>query len=382
MLAHARGFAVGGSGPAAVFGIRNSGDDSVVGQVARKAAVATLVVVGIAALALALWKLRVLLSLFFLGLVIAAAMRPGIEWLHERRVPRSVGLAIHYVVLAGLVALFLWLVVPRAVSQVSEALGNVPTSRSELNRAAENSTGIKHTILTAVQRRLKKLPTAGDVFHASVGVTKAAFEVLIGIFFTFAVAAYWIFERDRARRVVLSVLPRERRRTVRDTWDLIDAKLGAFVRGQLILIAFVATVLSLAFWAVGVPFWLLLGIFAGVVEIIPILGPLTAGAVAIGVGLTDSWQVALGAGLVVLGVRLLEDYVVIPKVLGHAVGLSPLVVLVSVTAIGLLLGGVYILLAVPIAAVLVTLVDVIVREKDPAEEEVPTLLFPAKDAEA
>ena len=59
-----------------------------------------------------------------------------------------------------------------------------------------------------------------------------------------------------------------------------------------------------------------------------------------------------------------------------------LVVLVSVTAIGLLLGGVYVLLAVPIAAVLVTLVDVIVRDKDPADEEVPALLFPAKDAEA
>src|SRR5207248_1836658 len=71
----------------------NRGEDSTVGQVARKAAVATLVVVGIVALVLALWKLRVLVSLFFLGLVIAAAMRPGIEWLQARRVPRSVGLA-------------------------------------------------------------------------------------------------------------------------------------------------------------------------------------------------------------------------------------------------------------------------------------------------
>jgi predicted PurR-regulated permease PerM len=215
-----------------------------------------------------------------------------------------------------------------------------------------------------------------------VGVGKAAFEVLIGIFFTFAVAAYWIFERDRARRVLLSLIAREHRRTVHDTWELIDAKLGAFVRGELVLIAFVGTVLSLIFWAIGLPFWLLLGIFAGIVEIVPVIGPLAAGVVAIAVGLTVSFGVALGAGLAVLGVRLFEDYIVVPRVLGHAVGLSPLVVLVSVTAIGLLLGGIYVLLAVPIAAVLVTLVDVIVRDKDPAEEEVPTLLFPAKDAEA
>jgi predicted PurR-regulated permease PerM len=353
------------------------------GQVARKAAVATLVVLGLVALALALWKLRVLVSLLFLGLVIAAAMRPGVEWLHDRRVPRGAGVAIHYLAIAALFALFLWLVVPQAVTQVGDALGgNVPTSKQELDRATKHSTGIKHEILSSIQKRLKGLPAAGSVVHASLGVGRAAFEVLIGIFFTFAVAAYWIFERDRARRVLLSMLPREHRRTVHHTWELIDAKLGAFVRGQLVLIAFVGTVLSLLFWAIGLPFWLLLGIFAGIVEIVPVIGPLAAGVVAVAVGLTVSWKVALAAGLAVLGVRLLEDYFVVPKVLGHAVGVSPLVVLVSVTAIGLLLGGVYVLLAVPIAAVLVTLVDVIVRDKDPAEEEVPTLLFPAKDAEA
>jgi predicted PurR-regulated permease PerM len=82
----------------------------------------------------------------------------------------------------------------------------------------------------------------------------------------------------------------------------------------------------------------------------------------------------------VLGVRLLEDYIVVPKVLGHAVGLSPLVVLISVTAIGLLLGGIFVLIAIPIAATLATLVDVIVHDKDPSEETVPTVLFPAQDA--
>jgi predicted PurR-regulated permease PerM len=350
--------------------------------IARKAAIATIVAIAVVAVALALWKLRVLISLLFLGLVIAAAMRPGIESLHRRGLPRSVGLAIHYLAIAGVVALFLWLVVPRALTQIGDAVGTVPTSRSELNKAAKNSTGIKHELLVSLQKRLKRLPEAGSLFHASVTVTKTAFEVLIAIFFTFAVAAYWVFERERAIGVVLSVLPRSHRKTVRDTWDLIDAKLGAFVRGQLILIAFVGTVLSLTFWAIGVPFWLLLGMFAGVVEIVPVVGPLAAGAVAIGVGMTASWQIALGAGLAVLGVRLFEDYVVVPKVLGHAVGLSPLLVLVSVTAIGLLLGGVYVLLAVPLAAVLVTLVDVIVRDKDPAKEDVPTVLFPAKDAEA
>ena len=85
--------------------------------------------------------------------------------------------------------------------------------------------------------------------------------------------------------------------------------------------------------------------------------------------------------MIVLAVRLLEDYLVIPKVLGDAVGLSPLLVLVSVTATALLFGGFAVLLAIPLAAVAATLVSVIVLEKDPAQEDVPTVLFPAKDAE-
>jgi predicted PurR-regulated permease PerM len=350
-------------------------------ETARKALVATVVGVAIIALALALWKLRILISLIFLALIIAAAMRPGIDAMQRRRIPRSAGIAVHYVALAGLMALFLWLVVPRAITQIGDALGSVPTSSSELDKATKESTGIKHEILEGIQKRLRRLPAATDVVHASVTVTTTAFEVLLGIFFVLAAAAYWIFERERAMSLVLSLLPTRRRRVVRDTWDLIDAKLGAFVRGQLLLILFVGTVLSLAFWGIGLKFWLLIGIFAGVIEIVPVIGPLAAGAVAVGVGLTESWKLALAAGLIVLGVRLLEDYIVIPRVLGHAVGLSPLLVLVSVTAFGLLLGGFFVLVAVPIAAIIATLVDVILLNKNPAEEDVPAVMFPAKDAE-
>jgi predicted PurR-regulated permease PerM len=71
---------------------------------------------------------------------------------------------------------------------------------------------------------------------------------------------------------------------------LIDQKLGAFVRGQLLMIAFVSTVLSVAFWALGLPYWLLLGVFAGIVEMVPVVGPLIAGGLAVAVALTQSWQ--------------------------------------------------------------------------------------------
>jgi predicted PurR-regulated permease PerM len=352
-------------------------------ETAKRTAVATIVVVAIVAAALALWKLRVVIALVFFGIIVAAAMRPGIEWLHRRHVPRSVGLALHYLALFGLIALLLSLAVPRALNQVESALGTngLPTKASDLQQAANHSHGIKHTILVGLQKRLEHLPHASRLFQSGLSAGLTAFEILIGIFFVLATAGYWIFERGRTVDFVASLLPRPKRKRVRDTWNLIDLKLGAFVRGECILILFVATLLSIAFWGIGEPYWLLIGAFAGVVEIVPVIGPIAAGALAIGVGFTVSWHVALYAGLCVLAVRMLEDYLIVPRVLGEAVGLSPLLVLISVTAVGILFGGFAVILAVPIAAVLATLIDVVVRDKDPAEESVPTVLFPAKEAE-
>ncbi|HEY1564165.1 MAG TPA: AI-2E family transporter [Gaiellaceae bacterium] len=346
------------------------------GGTARRAAIATLVAVAIIVGALALWKLRIVIALLFLGFVIASAMRPSVEWLNRRaRVPRSVGVVVHYLGFLAAIGLFLWLIVPVAITQIDHAIGHVPTSSSELHRAAVHSHGIRHEILNALDKRLRQLPSGTSLLHPAITVTKTLFEVLVGILFMFAVGAYWIFERDSTIALVQSMVSRKHRRLTRDTWVLIDMKLGAFVRGQFLLVVIVATLLSFAFWLDGEPYWLLIGSFAGLVELVPILGPLTAGGVAIAVGLTAGWTVALGAGIAVLVLRQLEDYVIAPRVMGHAVGLSPLVVLVSVVGIGYLLGAVYVLIATPIAAVVATLIDVVVRGRDPAEEDTPAVLF-------
>jgi predicted PurR-regulated permease PerM len=346
---------------------------------ARRAAVTTLVVLGIVVAALALWKLRLVLALLFAAAIIAAAMRPGVEALARHRLPRPAGLAVHYLVLVGLVALGLSFAVPRAVDQVNHALS--PSGKAQIAHAAKTSTGVKHEVLVALRKRLSNLPSGSELVTPAEQIGRKAFEVVIGIFFTFATAAYWIFERDRVIDLVCSLLPRPRRKLVRDTWQLIDLKLGAFVRGQLLLVLLVGATLSLLFWAVGEPYWILVGSFAGLVELVPVIGPLAAAVLAVAVGLTASVHVAILAGVCVLAVRLCEDYLVMPRVLGESVGLSPLLVLVSVTAVGILFSGWAVLLAVPLASVTATLFDVVLRDKDPAEEEVPTVIFPAKEVE-
>jgi predicted PurR-regulated permease PerM len=349
-------------------------------ETAKRAAIVTLVVIGIVVASLALWKLRLVVALLFSAMIIAAALRPSIDWLARHRVPRPAGLAIHYLALVGALAVALAFAVPAALHQVDHALS--PSGKAEVARATKHSTGVKHQVLAALQKRLNHLPKRSALVKPIVGIGMKAFEVLIGVFFTFAAAAYWIFERDRTVDLVCSLIPRPRRKKVRDTWTLIDLRLGAFVRGQVLLIAAVGIVLSLLFWAIGEPYWILVGVFAGLVEIVPVIGPLSAGALAVAVGFTASVHVAILAALCVLAVRLAEDYIVMPRVIGEAVGLSPLLVLVSVTAVGILFSGWAVLFAVPIAAVVTTLFDVVLRDVDPAEEDVPAVIFSPKEAEA
>jgi len=352
------------------------------GQRAREAFVVTLVAVAVVVGALTLWKLRLLISLIFVGIIFAAAMRPGVEALHRRRVPRGVGVFLHYVALLGVVALLIWLLVPTALHQTQDALGPVPTTKAELEDAANSSHGLRHEILTAVQRRLEGTQSFTSALTPALELSRKAIEILVGVFFVFAIAAYWIFDRERAEAVVFAIVPRSKRRVVHETWLLVDAKLGAYVRRMLLMIAFVSTVLSLAFWQIGLPFWLLLGVFCGLVEIVPVIGPLAAGLAAVLVGLTVSWQHAALAAVAVYGLRVFQDYVINPRVMGHAVGLAPLVILVTVSAFGLALGPAIVPLATPFAAVVATLIDVFVRGRDPAKEEVPSILPNGSRAQA
>jgi predicted PurR-regulated permease PerM len=303
-------------------------------------------------------------------------MRPSVERLRMHGVPRGIGVGLHLAAVAGALTLLLWLAVPRAIAQLEQA---VPTSASEARDAAEQSSGVKHDLLVALQHRLEDLPSGSAVIHPAISMTNKVFEVLFAVFFAVATTAYWIFERPRAQRVVLSVLAAERRGPVRATWNLIDLKLGAFVRGQLLTITFVSVTLSTAFALIGLPFWLLLGVFAGIVEIVPVVGPLLAGTLAVGAGLTIDWRHGAYAAIAVWGLRLLQDYLVNPHVFGHTTGLSPLVILVTVTSIGLLLGGVYVLLSVPLASILATIIEVTLLGRDPHEQPLPRVLLRTKD---
>ena len=129
-------------------------------ETAQRAALVTLVAAGSSCSRSPLWQLKLLVALLFFAFILAAAMRPRVEALARRGIPRGVGIALHYVVFIGLIAGFLWLVVPRRSTRSTTRSAAIPTTRSDLGEQARHSTGIKHEILVGLQQRLDDLPTA------------------------------------------------------------------------------------------------------------------------------------------------------------------------------------------------------------------------------
>jgi predicted PurR-regulated permease PerM len=187
----------------------------------------------------------------------------------------------------------------------------------------------------------------------------------VAVFFTLAASWYWVSERDKMIDLLSLLAPEAKRDKARQTYLAIDHRLGSYTRLKFIMIFVIGFVLSAGFYAVGLNYWLLLGGFVSLIEIVPVIGPLFGAILVAAVGMQQSLHVAAPGLLVLVGVREFQSYVTNPHVMGHSVGLSPLVTLVSVSVVGVVFGGIAVILAVPAASAVATLIDVFVLDHDP-----------------
>lgn len=319
--------------------------------------------IAVTAVAFALWRVRKVLILLLLALTLAAAIRPGVEALQRRRIPQSLAILIFFVFGVGVFVLFFWLAVPPALHQLQEALASAHAPGSD------HTTGFQHDVLSWVDRQLRHLPSGSSVLHPIATYGHKATEAIVAVLFTLAATWYWVSERDSAIEFLVALSPEQKRERVRQTYLAIDERLGAYTRLKFMMVFVIGAVLATGFYLVGLNYWLLLGGFVSLLEIIPVIGPAIGSLLVVAVGLTQSLHVALLALLVVVAVREFQSYVINPHLMGRSVGLSPLVTLVSVSVVGLLFGSFAVVLAIPAVSAAATLIDVLVLEREPAPPE-------------
>ena len=180
------------------------------------------------------------------------------------------------------------------------------------------------------------------------GLTVA--EVAVSIATVLAIVYFWLVEHARLQRYLLAFVPLERRAGSRDAWNEIETRLGLWVRGQLILMGTMGAATGIAYTILGVPSALLLALIAALTEAIPIVGPLLGAIPAVLVAATVSPQLALVVAGVYVVLQFIEGNVLVPMVMRNSVGISPLLVLLSLL-VGAAVGGfIGAFLAVPVVA--------------------------------
>lgn len=291
-----------------------------------------------------LLQIRDVLFLLFIAFILMAALRPLVDSIDRLRWPRILSVLLVYVLLIGLLVGFGSLIFPPLISETTKFINNVPSLFQDVvarfNLNADNS--------------LSQIAPLGQNVAR---ITLSIFSNIISIFTIGILTFYLLLERRNLRQLLNTFIGEETADTVRVTVREIEERLGAWVRGELVLMLIIGMATYLGLTILGMPYALPLALIAGLLEVIPILGPIISGVPSVLVALTISPGLALAVVALYIIVQQLENNLVVPMVLRKAVGLPPLASLIALMIGGRLAGTIGIILAVPILLVIQTLVQ-------------------------
>jgi predicted PurR-regulated permease PerM len=314
-----------------------------------------------------LYLVRGTLLLIYVAGLIAVGISPLVDRIEQQRlvrrlrVPRWAAILSVYAALVTVVILFVMLIVPPLVAQARELVTAAPDllSRAQQWLIAQGILTREITIGDAV----RQAPVGGT--DAVTTVMSAIWRFVGGIFGVITiliVAFYLIIESDNLVRAVVRLFPRPDRARVRDAFRRAGDKVSAWMIGQLLLAAIIGTTAAVGLWIMGVPYFSVLALIAGIGELIPIVGPLLAAIPAVAVAFSVSPALALGVALFFFLQQQVENHVLVPKVMSRQVGISPVLVILALLIGGSLLGLVGAILAVPTVAILQVLLQELLVE--------------------
>lgn len=316
-------------------------------------------------------QVQIIVLLVLFALLFATVIERPVIKLEARGMPRAAGILTVYVgIILAVVALAL-VFVPLITSEFRTFSNEAPELIDELAqdwRTSDNELLARsgYRLLTQLKFRLENPPppTGGT----AIGLLTGVGTVIFGLVATFVIGFYYLMEKHLFKRLLLQNLQPESRDRVNHIWNDVEAKVGDWLRGQLLLCLIIGVAAGIGYGSLGLRFWLLLAVFAGITELIPIIGPWIGGVPAFMVALLDSWQkAAIVAGFLIV-LQFTENSILVPRIMKGAIGLSPLTVFLAVLAGGQFMGPLGALLAIPVSAALqVVVVDALRTRQQRAE---------------
>jgi predicted PurR-regulated permease PerM len=322
----------------------------------RQAFQITVVVLGTLLLAYMLYRVGQILIVLFLAIIFASAIRPWIDALSRWRVPRGLAILLVYILTLGILFLLVVVSTPPLIEMTSGLLSGELLREPLLRFSSwltifgwENFRVILPVIALPEQVQQLMEQARGMAEQRVWPLAMGGVLVLAQLVLVFVMTFYWLTARESMLALILRLSPLRHRGQVEAVWNDVEHTLGAYVRGQALLMAAVGLACYLGLVVLGVPYAPALAILAAFTEAIPVVGPWIGAVPAVLLAFTVSWPVAVFVALWYILVQQLESNILVPKVMQRATGLNPLLVIIALIAGGLLSGVVGALLAVPVA---------------------------------
>ncbi len=302
-------------------------------------------------------QIQIVMVLGLLALLFGTILEGPVALLERRRIPRPAAIAMVYAVIIGGLALLIIAIIPVIADQADTFREEVPNQIRQLEhdwRASPNPL-LNGVGADGLQRALDFFdkPSNGVSGDTAERILPVVISIGTGIVSTISllvIVFYYLMEKALIRRVIIAQLPERSQTRVDRVWGDVERKVGGWMRGQLLLCLIIGTIATVSYGIIDLPFWPLLGLWAGMTEILPIVGPWIGGVPAVILALTVGWDKAIVTAIIIIAMQTLENWFLVPRVMRGAVGLTPLTVFIAILAGQQFLGIIGAVLAIPVAA--------------------------------
>ncbi|MFL5691848.1 MAG: AI-2E family transporter [Ktedonobacteraceae bacterium] len=276
------------------------------------------------------------LLLLTLAALLAYALAPAVK-LFERIMPRVLAMLVVYLIVLGAMSALLFLIVSTAIEQVASlahAVGFLltPQSNGQLTPLEQTlrSFGISQSQITTAREHI--ITRTEGLAESAVPLLTSVFDIILDVILVAVLSIYLLADGSRVSTWLRHNMPLAQQGRTHFLLDTLQRIVGGYIRGQLLLCGFVGVLVGVGMQVIGVPYALLLGVLAFILEFIPILGTLVSGAICVLLALTRGWLIAVIVLVYFIIVHVIEGDVVGPRMVGKAIGLHPVISLAALIA--------------------------------------------------
>jgi len=283
-------------------------------------------------------QIREILFFLFISFIIMAALRPTVDWLEKKRIPSIISIVLIYILMFGIVGISLVGMIPSLVTQLTHFTQALPLFVSQIAPSWNIDINAFSQQIAPLSQNLVK-------------ITVDIFSNIIAIVTVLVFAFYLLLERKHTEEMLVGFMGEETAKRVSGVLKRIEMRMGSWVQGQLLLMLLIGVLAYIGLALLKVDFALPLAILAGLLEIVPTVGPIISAIPSVIIGLAHSPILGGSVVLLYFVIHQLENTVVVPFVMKRSVGLPPLLTIIALMIGGKLAGIAGAVLAVPIVLV-------------------------------